>query len=319
VSAVVSAFLTSRRERNSWLRERQTEAYEQLNVVLGPAVSNLTTGVTATALQKVNFDQLDEGYDDGVEVMKPAISSINRMAVVGGDYTSPAVGFFFAYYYQLLSLATPVSGAIHREALLQRQRAIELIMGLYADTIVAMRLDQRLVPRRRKFEYAQDLAFARKQRFLPKRVAVSKNALEAQAMTARVPNSDARQFLINWRVRTWNSVIPNQSTTYELASDDPYVEILGNLAGHVVDQPAGVLAKVTDQPWAFAFIGTLESSAQERILADVAEIVRTGAHETTTLFGGQESVHEEVDDGNGKIVVRRIWFWGDSSGLSARS
>lgn len=315
ISAVISAFLTAHRERNTWLRQRQTEAYEQLHLSVAPAINNLTTGVTARALRDNYFPNIDAGYEDGVEVIAPALASINRMAVVGGEYTAEASSQFFSNYHSLLALLSPASGAIHPPALQQRRDAMECLVALHVDMVRAMRLDQKLVPKWRTFGYSRGLAHSRVRRFSFNRARQSISGEKAASLTRRISPSDSYTFLARWRVRTWHQELPDSESSYVISPPAPLAALAEQARGHLDGPAVAVLAKATDRPWIFAVIKPLEAAAVSKIMSDVAEIVRTAARETETLYGGDASYDNQTVDGAGNVIVERLWFWGDGPRL----
>lgn len=282
VAAVITAMMAARRDRNSWLRQQQTESYEHFSDVAHAAVDEVVSGAVDYALHLPHFPGLDASWD----ALGPRHTAINnavrRLIVIGEKRSMTAAVAFAKTFGEIVPMAYPLSGAAHKPATELRLAVFNVMIESVLNVDMAFRADLNVMSRgdRRRFDTEQDASSNKK-----------------LALTRRP--DDGHAALLNWRVRDWDY----QEVGDEgwLRSDYPWSTL--HLYNNAVFQPlVGMLTKVPDLPWRAAIASGISKEAVGAIETDMFEVARYGGRGGQTLLGGQHWIE-------GQQPGERIWFW----------
>jgi hypothetical protein len=267
-AAIVTAVLASRRERNSWLRAAQTEAYIEYSALAWRVATEAAGGPVEKALKAPGFVGLDEAWDDFEQHTLAHLHGMNRVTPIAAPRTLEASAQFLGVVTALTPLAFPLIGTANRAANIQRVAVLKALSTSAGRLGIAMRQDQGIG----RFWRRGPL-----RRFLSGNTRRHKKILDLHKkditkLTTPATPENARPALIEWQVRRWDDSIPVSPGGY-LTDDVGWSAMI--LPKHInPDLLSAVLLRSKGEPW-FLMIAERTPPAMVLLIeADCAEIVK---------------------------------------------
>jgi hypothetical protein len=307
IVTIVSAVLSSRRDRLVWLRDMQSHANQEYVDAMHAFSDAVHSGPLDQALHTPDFLGLEEAWEHTSSQAANLSMAIRHLQSSGSWNVLIRALRFNAVSGRLLALAHPRLGVTNNAAMQQRARAIEEMTKMMASVEMAIRLEGRLDPRPNR-KRAKKLVFGAFERkgFRFERGYETENDKLVDVFIGRVDEAAALAELQAWLVRDFTG----HNLGSDFVADDPWVisQILTMNSNY--SQPMrAVLVKVHGQPWRFAISSTVPASSREALYADALEIVRYGGHGGQPLHGGLFWIDGKVPGDQGEIVDAQIWPW----------
>ncbi len=282
-SAIIGSVLAGRRERATWLRHEQMNAYETYSGAAHDFAGELAGGAVDRSLHTPFFEGLDEAFDSSNDHHGAINSAIRKLNVVGQDRSRKVAVRLMQEAGELRSLSCPRSGAAHPAAMAQRLDALKRLAELITLADAAFRADLGIMDRRRRRKLDESIT----------------TSLDVPRLGLR-STDDAVANLRAWLVRDWEYNDAAAQAPW-VRADYPWSGL--RLNHRVLFQPlAAVVTKRVDLPWRAAVSSELDSGQLKEVLADIDVLVRHGGRGGETLFGGSEWVE-------GEVTGEQLWWW----------
>ncbi|OUD87998.1 hypothetical protein BC477_08385 [Clavibacter michiganensis subsp. michiganensis] len=306
VATIVSAVLSARRDRVSWLREAQGKANHEYIDAMYAFLEAVHSGPLDRALHTPDFVGLDEAWDANRGKSSDLSNAARHLNSVGSMSILFRASQFNTAADTLMALAHPASGVSNAYALVQRKKAIEILADLSTGVDFAVRLDGKLD----SFKIRRNLmplvyGPLKRVKLIWRRTHETVADTEARQFMLRMSDDVALPFLLDWRVRSFSGELTQTAyidgepwlLSQALSQNNSYTGTLW-----------AVLAKIPELPWLYALSPSVPATHRNRLYADAAELVRHGGRNVEVLYGASNWIDGVVIGPTGPTYAQ-IWFW----------
>lgn len=256
IGAVYTARATDRRERRAWQRDQQVKAYAAFQEALWSSYFRVTGGVARRSVQQTIEDGLEELNDANADDIDAIMRATVDVAAYGDKHVARYASGLAAAWEQWLYEATPLSGTQCWPSTWQKKRATDdassaIILFSYHVRRSVGRVNPRLwwqLISKRRPNYRPD-----------------------HPLATITDSLDARQCLIDWKVRAFNAEIPTLEVGYGTA-EMPWTSL--DVEHRNFFTPlAAVAYKRKNSPWSLAIEGRLPKSTIGQLELDAVRLI----------------------------------------------